>query len=285
MSDRPRLVLVLSLLVLLTLTLSACNRERPAPTTSTGTPAARGTVAAPTGGITQVPLPTTAGGGATGAATPSAPQPQTVVVSPAPAQTGAGQTATGQTFTYTVVAGDTLLSIATRFNTTPEAIAQLNSLADPNALTLGQKLQIPGTGAAASGAATGGAAAASGQTGGTGAATGAAGGTSSYTVQPGDTLGAIARRFGTTVTELVRINNITNPDALQVGQKLTVPGTGGGAAVNVPAAGQGKSYTVQRGDTLLSIARRFGLTVKQLQAANNITNPDRIYPGQVLTIP
>jgi putative chitinase len=104
-------------------------------------------------------------------------------------------------------------------------------------------------------------------------------------VQPGDTLGAIARRFGTTVTELVRINNITNPDALQVGQKLTVPGAGGGAAVNVPAAGQGKSYTVQRGDTLLSIARRFGLTVKQLQAANNITNPDRIYPGQVLTIP
>jgi peptidoglycan endopeptidase LytE len=274
--------LVLSLLVLLTLTLSACNRERPAPTTNstTGTPAARGTVAAPSTGITQV-APTTTGS-QSAAPTPAAPQPQTVVVSPAPSAAAAS----GQTFTYTVVAGDTLLTIATRFGTTPEAIAQLNSLADPNALTLGQKLQIPGAGAAAQGTGgTGGAAASGSQSSGgtTGGAT--AGGTGSYTVQAGDTLGAIARRFGTTVTELVRLNNITNPDALKVGQQLVVPGSGGGAAVNVPAAGQGKSYTVQRGDTLLSIARRFGLTVKQLQAANNISNPDRIYPGQVLTIP
>jgi LysM repeat protein len=272
MSDRPRLVLVLIFLVLLTLTLSACNRERPVPANATtGTPAARGTVAAPSTGITQV-APSTTTGAPDAAATPVAPQSQTVVVSPAPASS-----AGGQTFTYTVVAGDTLLTIATRFGTTPEAIAQLNSLADPNALTLGQKLQIPGAAAAAGAAAT----SSAGQS--SGATTG--GGTTSYTVQSGDTLGAIARRFGTTIAELVRINNLANPDALQVGQKLTVPGSGGGAAVSVPTAGQGKTYTVQRGDTLLSIARRFGLTVKQLQAANNISNPDRIYPGQVLTIP
>lgn len=277
MSDRPRLVLVLSLLVLLTLTLSACNRERPPLTTNstTGTPAARGTVAAPSTGITQV-APTTTGA-QSAAPTPAAPQPQTVVVSPAPSAAAAS----GQTFTYTVVAGDTLLTIATRFGTTPEAIAQLNSLADPNALTLGQKLQIPGSGAAAQTGGTGGAA-------GSGQASGGAtsGGTTTYTVQSGDTLGAIARRFGATIAELVRLNNITNPDALKVGQQLIVPGaSGAGGAVTVPSAGQGKSYTVQRGDTLLSIARRFGLTVKQLQAANNISNPDRIYPGQVLTIP
>ncbi|MCU0507177.1 MAG: LysM peptidoglycan-binding domain-containing protein [Anaerolineae bacterium] len=278
MSDRPRFVLVLIFLVLLTLTLSACNRERPVPANATtGTPAARGTVAAPSTGITQVAPPTTTGA-QDAAPTPAAPQPQTVVVSPAPASS-----AGGQSFTYTVVAGDTLLTIATRFGTTPEAIAQLNSLADPNALTLGQKLQIPGAAAAAGAAATSSASATAG-----GATTGGAtsgGGTTSYTVQSGDTLGAIARRFGTTVAELVRINNLANPDALQVGQKLTVPGSGSGAAVSVPTAGQGKTYTVQRGDTLLSIARRFGLTVKQLQAANNITNPDRIFPGQVLTIP
>lgn len=276
MSDRPRLVLVLIFLALLTLTLSACNRERPVPANATtGTPAARGTVAAPSTGITQV-APSTTTGAQEGAPTPAAPQPQSVVVSPAPAASGSGQT-----FAYTVVAGDTLLTIATRFGTTPEAIAQLNSLADPNALTLGQKLQIPGAAAAAGAAATSSAGQSSGGT--TGGAT-AGGGATTYTVQSGDTLGVIARRFGTTVAELVRINNLANPDALQVGQKLTVPGSGG-AAVSVPTAGQGKSYTVQRGDTLLSIARRFGLTVKQLQAANNISNPDRIYPGQVLTIP
>lgn len=276
MSYRPRLVLVLSVLVLLTLTLSACNRERPAPATGTGTPAARGTVAVPTGGITQVAPPTVAGAqGADAAPTPSAPQPQTVVVSPAPGQTG-----TGQAFTYTVVAGDTLLSIATRYGTTPEALAQLNSLADPNALTLGQKIQIPAAAAAASGAAGTG-----GQSTAAPAAGAAAGAATVYTVQSGDTLGSIARRFGTTVQELVRTNNLANPDQLTVGQKLTVPGSGGGSNVTVPAAGQGKSYTVQRGDTLLSIARRFGLTVKQLQTANNISNPDRIYPGQKLVIP
>jgi len=48
----------------------------------------------------------------------------------------------------------------------------------------------------------------------------------------------------------------------------------------MPTAGQSRTYTIQRGDSLLSIARRFGLTVKQLQQANNITNPDRIYPGR-----
>jgi LysM repeat protein len=72
---------------------------------------------------------------------------------------------------------------------------------------------------------------------------------------------------------------------LKLGQTLVVPGGSGSPVVTVPTAGQGKTYVVQRGDTLLSIARRFGLTVKQLQAANNISNPDRIYPGQTLTIP
>ncbi len=271
MSYRPRLALVLSLLVLLTLMLGACNRERPATTTNTSTPAsARATVAAPTAtpSGTQVAAPAATSAAST-APTPSAPAPQPVVVSPAAPATGD----TTQPFIYTVVAGDTLASIASRFNTTPEAITQLNSLTDPNALTLGQQLKIPGSGATTGGPASGGAAAG-------GATTGA---TTTYTVQPGDTLGSIAKRFGTTVQELQRLNNITNPDVLALGQKLIVPASG--SAVAVPTAGQGRSYVVQRGDTLLSIARRFGLTVKQLQAANNITNPDRIYPGQKLIIP
>lgn len=276
MSYRPRLIIMLSLLVLLTLVMSACNRERPVPATTTTTPAAaRGTVAAPAAGAgTQVAVPTTSGAGGA-APTPSAPSPQQVVVSPA-----AGGAATGQVSTYTVVAGDTLATIAARFGTTTEAISQLNSLADPNALTLGQKLQIPAAGSQGAAASTGGAAPAAGATG--GGETRSA--TSTYTVQAGDTLGKIAQRFGTTVAELQRLNNITNPDVLTLGQKLVVPGSGG-AAVAVPTGGQGRTYTVQRGDTLLSIARRFGLTVKQLQTANNIANPDRIAVGQKLIIP
>ncbi len=286
MSYRPRLVLVLSLLILLSLVLSACNRERPATTTTTTPTSGRGTVAAPTAAAvgTQVAAPT-ATGEASAMPTPSAPTPQQVVVSPAAPATGGN----AQTFTYTVVAGDTLATIASRFGTTQDAIAQLNSLADPNALMPGQKLQIPGTGAATTGAGTGGATGGSATTG--GATTGGAttGGTSTYTVQSGDTLGRIAQRFGTTVAELQRLNpSLTDPNILSLGQTLVVPGGAGSATGGATAGtttGQSKTYVVQRGDTLLSIARRFGLTLKDLQAANNITNPDKIYPGQKLVIP
>ncbi len=286
MSYRPRLVLVLSLLILLSLTLSACNRERPAATTTTPT-AGRGTVAAPTVAPvgTQVAAPT-ATGEASAMPTPSAPAPQQVVVSPAAPGTGGN----AQTFTYTVVAGDTLATIASRFGTTQDAIAQLNSLADPNSLQPGQKLQIPGTGAGAGTGAAAGGATSGGATSG-GATTGGAtsGGTGTYTVQSGDTLTKIAQRFGTTVAELQRLNpSLTNPDVLALGQTLVVPGGAGassGGAITAPAGGQSKTYVVQRGDTLMSIAKRFGLTLKDLQTANNITNPDKIYPGQKLVIP
>jgi len=284
MSRRLTIMTVIALMILLSLTLAACEKERPVPTPSRSTPqTARGTVAATTGtpstpsaALTKVtasaeggtrtvqatPIPV---GGAT-STTATAPQP--VVVSTA-------ASGTAQSFVYTVVAGDTLAVIASRFNTTPEGIVQLNGLKDPNQLALGQQLKIPGkTPSAGTGSTT---------TGGTGT-------TGTYTVQKGDTLGKIALRYGTTVAELLRLNGLSNPDVLAIGQTLKVPGGSGAAPASVgtpkPATGgQGRTYTVQKGDTLLSIARRYGLTTKQLQAANNITNPDRIFPGQKLVIP
>lgn len=284
MSRRLTIMTVIALMILLSLTLAACEKERPVPTPSRSTPqTARGTVAATTGtpstpsaALTKVtasaeggtrtvqatPIPV---GGAT-STTATAPQP--VVVSTA-------ASGTAQSFVYTVVAGDTLAVIASRFNTTPEGIVQLNGLKDPNQLALGQQLKIPGKAPSAGTGST--------TTGGTGT-------TGTYTVQKGDTLGKIALRYGTTVAELLRLNGLSNPDVLAIGQTLKVPGGSGAAPASVgtpkPATGgQGRTYTVQKGDTLLSIARRYGLTTKQLQAANNITNPDRIFPGQKLVIP
>jgi LysM repeat protein len=291
MSRRLTIILVIALMILLSLTLAACEKERPVPTPSRSTPqSARGTVAATTGtpstpsaALTKVTASAESGtrsGQATpipvgGATSTTATAPQPVVVSTA------GASGTGQSFIYTVVAGDTLAVIASRFNTTPEGIVQLNGLKDPNKLALGQQLKIPGK------APSGGTGSTS--TGGT-ATTGTSGATSTYTVQAGDTLGKIAARFGTTVTVLLQLNGLTNPDILAIGQKLKVPGTGGAAPASAgtpkPATGgQGRSYVVQKGDTLLSIARRYGLTVKQLQAANNIADPDKIFPGQTLVIP
>lgn len=103
-----------------------------------------------------------------------------------------------------------------------------------------------------------------------------------YIVQPGDTLFSIARRFGTTVNNILRVNpQITNPDLIFVGQIITVP-TG---VPPVPPPGATR-YVVQPGDTLSAIARRFGVTLQVLIAANpQITNPDLIFPGQIIFIP
>ena len=96
-----------------------------------------------------------------------------------------------------------------------------------------------------------------------------------YTVRPGDTLWAIARRFGTTVQDLVRANNIADPNLIYPGQVLTIPGHDSMEAV----------YTVRPGDTLWAIAQRFGTTVQDLVNLNGIADPDLIYPGQVLRLP
>ncbi len=97
-----------------------------------------------------------------------------------------------------------------------------------------------------------------------------------YTVRWGDTLFSIAQRFGTTVEAIARLNNISDPDTLFAGQQLTIPG----------AAPQGAiEHVVQRGETLFSIALRYGTTVEAIASANRIFNPDLIFIGQRLTIP
>lgn len=281
MSRRLTSILVIALVILVSLTLAACEKERPVPTPSRSSPLpARGTAT-----VTPPPASQTSTGQsssgvqsapvAAGTVTPTPPPPQPVVVT-----SGGGSTTAGQSFSYTVVAGDTLAVIANRFKTTPEAIVQLNGLTDPNTLALGQVLKIPGTAPSTGGGAS---------TGGTGT-TGTSGATSTYVVQAGDTLGKIAIRYGTTVAELLRLNQLSNPNVIAIGQKLIVPagsgaGSGTGGTTKPATGSQGRTYIVQKGDTLLSIARRYGLTVKQLQSANNISNPDRIYPGQTLTIP
>jgi len=271
MNNRLKLVFVFGTLILFSMMMTACNRERPALTTGTGTPAARATVAGPTAVApvtTQVAAPTAIGGGTSAVSTPSAPSSQSAGAAP----TAAVASGSSGTTTYTVKSGDTLLDIAVRFGTTTEAITQLNSLPDPDSLILGQKLIIP-AGETTSGSATSG-------------GTTAAGSATTYTVQQGDTLGSIARRFGTTVQELATLNKLANANTIAIGQVLKLPsGSSEQAGAAEPAESQRKTYVIQRGDTLLSIAREYGLTVKQLAEANNIADPDRIFPGQTLVIP
>ena len=105
----------------------------------------------------------------------------------------------------------------------------------------------------------------------------------SYTVKAGDTLYAIALRYGVTVQAIVNANGLTNANLIRVGQVLTIPGTDTPTTPTTPTTGT--SYTVKAGDTLYAIALRYGVTVQTIINANGITNANLIRVGQVLTIP
>ena len=101
--------------------------------------------------------------------------------------------------------------------------------------------------------------------------------TNYYTVQRGDSLWSIARQFGITVQELRDLNNLTN-DFLQIGQILKI------SAQEAPPQTENTTYTVQKGDSLWSIARDFGISVQELRTYNNLTS-DLLQIGQILQIP
>ncbi|MBQ5399156.1 MAG: LysM peptidoglycan-binding domain-containing protein [Ruminococcus sp.] len=100
--------------------------------------------------------------------------------------------------------------------------------------------------------------------------------TAIYTVRKGNTLFGIANFFGTTVEKILRYNNIQDPNMIYVGQKLTIP-------VDTEEK-SGFVYVTRPGDTLWSIAQRFGTTVDELAKKNGMCNPNMLYPGTRLLI-
>lgn len=102
-------------------------------------------------------------------------------------------------------------------------------------------------------------------------------------MQRGNTLSQIALQYGTTVSELASINNISNPNLIFVGEVLRII-TNSNIRGN-EIRGTGKIiYTVQRGNTLSQIAQKYGVTVEQIVSLNNIANPNLIFPGEKLRI-
>ncbi len=109
-----------------------------------------------------------------------------------------------------------------------------------------------------------------------------------YVVKRGDSLSLIAQRFDTTVSRLVSMNNLGSRHRIRAGQRLLLPHDSSEASETLLAA-RGRPadgvYDVRRGDTLSVIADRFDVSAEALMAANDLDNPDRIYPGQSLQLP
>lgn len=146
--------------------------------------------------------------------------------------------------TYVVKAGDTLWSIANRFNTTVEELMRLNNLSS-DLIAVGKVLRIPSTTKTSSNSAF-----------------------SIYIVKPGDTLWNIARRYNTTVENLMTLNNL-NSDLISIDQRLMVPNS--------------NTYIVRAGDTLWNIAKRNNKTVENLMMLNGL-NSDLIKVGQIIKL-
>ncbi|MCE7949375.1 MAG: LysM peptidoglycan-binding domain-containing protein [Chloroflexi bacterium CFX4] len=112
----------------------------------------------------------------------------------------------------------------------------------------------------------------------------AQGGTT-YVVKPGDTLFRIALQHGVSVDAIVAANNLPNRSVVYVGQVLTIPGMTVAAQPAEPAAAVGGVHVVARGESLSAIARRYGVTLSALLAANSIPDPNRLVVGQQIVIP
>lgn len=173
----------------------------------------------------------------------------------------------------TARAGDTLSGIAKRHGVSLSDLIKANpQIENPNLIHPGQQLNLPGWNGQNDYQAT--------------AAPKVQLGSGSYTVQPGETLAAIGARFGISYQALAAFNGIADPNRINVGQVLQIP-SGSGTIPEAPSApvSAASQYVVQPGDTLSAIGSRFGVSWSDIAAANAISNPNRIYPGQALTIP
>lgn len=216
--------------------------------------------------------------------------PNTPLYAPVPAAPPA-PAYSGGTARHTVQRGETLYSISKRYGHHYRDVAAWNGIAPPYSLRVGQVLNVGGSSGA-------GIPVASPQP---------VSGSAYYTVQRGDTLYSISRRQGVSVSQLASMNSLRAPYTLRVGQRLRVSSSGAGMATasvapaavfSAPAAmpaatskprytaiSTSKTYhTVKAGESLASIAARYGQNMQELALWNGLAPPYILTPGKTLMV-
>jgi LysM repeat protein len=184
---------------------------------------------------------------------------------------------------HTIGKGQTLYAIARQYNMDVKDLIAMNNLAGSE-IKAGQKLIIAKKGSVSN----------SGSEGGTPDAASAPGDRpSTHIVQRGETLFSISRLYKMSVRELLLLNKIGEDAGIKAGQKLKVTSTGGGQEAGVvntsvpdevaPAVENADFHLVQKGETLYSISKKYGMSVKELTDINNISG-EGIKAGQRLSV-
>ena len=178
---------------------------------------------------------------------------------------------------HVVKAGEMLLVIANEYDVTVEAIMKANEL-DSDLIFVGQELTIPRD---LSGTPT------------EGVSTPAPilpeitpvpiATSFVHIVRAGETLESIAAQYGVTVDDIAEANGLESTDLIYVDQRLIIPATG---PTSTPGpTSTGRTHVIQAGENLTWIANEYGVAIEALMRANDITDADTIYIGQVLIIP
>jgi murein DD-endopeptidase MepM/ murein hydrolase activator NlpD len=180
---------------------------------------------------------------------------------------------------HIVQRGESLFTIAQRYGTTVDAIAQANAITDVTRISIGQRLLIPNTSPVAS------APTAEGGDEGEGAppppAAVVPGVPTDYLIRPGDSLLNVALRYGTTEQAIAKQNKILKSSLIYVGMKLTLQQ----GATQLPMIKTGWLYTVQPDDNLYRISARSGVSIPQLVKVNRLARTSVVFPGQRIIIP
>lgn len=167
--------------------------------------------------------------------------------------------------TYTVRTGDTVAGIALRYDVDVSALQAINQLSSSSTLRAGQQMILPATRDELSFSPA----------------------PIRYTVQPGDSLGLIAQRHETTLSTLMTLNRITNPDLIQPGQELALPALG--STESSPRIGPTLSgfyyHRVRAGETPSELAQQFNSTPQALVRYNGLPDISTLYAGLEVRIP